>query len=158
MLRSRWPRLVLVVLVLSAVACGGDDDGNVNGRPDAEPTVPDADPGAPDAEPEQGISCGAEVCDEASQECCVDGAGQTCVATDTCAGTTFGCDGPEDCPEPNEICCGMGEGAHCQAAAECVQAVCHDHDDCPNEGELCCTVGQDTVSRCLAVQVCPGGP
>jgi hypothetical protein len=154
MMRSHWLGLALVVIAALAAACGK----NGGSAPDADPTVPDADTTAPDAGETVGIPCGAATCDEATQECCVDGnGGQTCVATGTCEGTAFGCDGPEDCTEGGEICCGMGEGAHCAPVTECAQAVCHVDEDCPAEGAKCCTVGGDQVSRCLLVAMCPGG-
>jgi hypothetical protein len=103
-----------------------------------------------------GIPCGADACDEATEECCVDGDAQTCVAADTCTSTTFGCDGPEDCRIEGEICCGAGDGAHCEVALECGQAVCHLDADCASANEKCCTLAGDAVKRCFPV-MCPIG-
>jgi hypothetical protein len=146
--------LGLVLVAIVAVGCGGKNDGS--GDPDASTTT-DSDETSPDADVQEGIMCGAAICDEATQECCVDDqGGQACAAIGECTGTVFGCDGPEDCPVEGEICCGMGEGAHCQAANTCLaDVVCHVDDDCPTEGDKCCPVTNTLFNRCLRVAMCP---
>jgi len=160
---ARW--LVLAGLVLAA-ACGdnirdgadGDDDGPIDAR--AGDGAIDADPNAPDAMPVDGapnsVTCGDDDCDLATEQCCVEVGGSTCIPSgDTCGGTPLTCDGPEDCPEADDFCCGhTGGNASAECATTCQNGVtvCHDETQCA-EGELCCPQ-LDGFSACIETLVC----
>jgi hypothetical protein len=164
MLRLRCGTYMLALVTSIALACGGDDDGgdsgdngdDTSGADAGDTNQPDASGSTSDAGPTEGIPCGDDTCDETAEECCVDGeGGQTCVDTDTCEGTTVGCDGPEDCTVDGEICCGEGDGAQCVAAVECNNEICQTNEDCPDEARPeCCALGQSPIKECLAE--CPG--
>lgn len=67
------------------------------------------------------IVCGGDVCDLASEECCVPfGAEGTCVATGTCENAaTFTCSSSAQCEE-GEVCCFSGGGGPgTDPSAEC---------------------------------------
>jgi hypothetical protein len=115
------------------------------------------DAAATDPDAAVGVMCEAATCG-AGEECCVQGQARTCVASGTCNGTNFDCDGAEDCATAGQVCCygggqGPNGGTSCTAAASCPGPTCGSAADCtmaPNT--MCCTVGQLQV--CLAV--CPG--
>ncbi len=138
-------RIVLALLGLGGVvvfsACGGGDDEVIDASPvaDADLSAIDADPNAPDAA--VGLPCGTDTC-EANEECCAGPGGSECVATGTCANTTFSCDGDEDC-DGGEICCPTGGGGtECLANDTCPTPQCETNDDCEAPTPNCCTVGQ----------------
>lgn len=167
-------KLVLFVM-LSAIAglsCGDDESGedvDASVQADADPNAPDADtasadadPAAPDAGPQNaGIECGGSVCDETTQECCLDplgGSAEMCVDTGTCQTVTIGCDGPEDCPSmgggQRTFCCARGGGGdtggtECSMSNQCQFEACHTPDDCPQDAPECCDTG-----GLLPVNVC----
>jgi hypothetical protein len=172
-----------ITVLLSAflfVACSGGSGSDENDASiavsDADPNAPDADPNAPDgatardagsspdgsvgsvsdAGATAGISCGMDVCNENTEDCCFVGGGgggsATCVASGTCEGTPSTCDGPEDCG--GDICCGSFAGASCSATCEGQAAeLCHTEADCQTTGDMCCDFGP--LSICAAS--CGGG-
>lgn len=145
-----------VVVALAAAACGDDDGNGGDDAPEHDAAAIDADPNAPDATPvvpdaAVGVQCGAEMCDPATEECCVDQQTTSCVAAGTCPGTTVGCDGPEDCAD-TEACCVGQTGSECVAADTCEVVVCHVAEDCPDVGDECC----DLPAGAFCAPNCPG--
>lgn len=160
-------RLLLVTCLAFVAACGdstnGDDqpaiDANGTAAPDSNPNIPDAGPVPTDGS--VGVSCGAEECDPATQECCVTqgGGAQACVDTGTCTGESFQCDGIEDCPTAGDVCC-FGAGgpqdpvSACTPSGDCDTPTCQTADDCPDpDNQLCCPLGVTSV--CIEAPVCP---
>ena len=160
--------LLVCFFAVSIAACGDDDGGDDDGTPidAAEIDTPldiDAPDGTIDADTSDtpgnntdaaiGTVCGTATCTTA-QECCVQGQGRTCVASGTCQGVNFDCDGTEDCSN-GDVCCyggGGNGGTSCVAAASCPAPTCGSATDCPTQGQQCCMVGQIHV---CAMQ-CPG--
>lgn len=153
----RTTSILVSLLSLALVACGGDDDngsGDTDGAvADADTTTPDADPNAPDAA--AGVQCGDAVCD-GTQDCCVTGAGaggSECVEAGTCAGTSFSCGSAEDCEGEGELCCPVaGGGTECQLTTNCTVPQCVMETDCTTPGHQCCSIGATMV----CAPNCPG--
>jgi hypothetical protein len=141
---------------LDANAIDANNNNNNNGdAADSDGAVAiDAPNGGIDAA--VGVMCDTDFC-TAGEECCIQGMNRSCVATGTCNGTNFDCDGIEDCAGAGMVCCfsgagGPGGGSTCTDAASCPTPTCAGAGDCtmaPNT--MCCTVGQLQV--CLAA--CP---
>jgi len=189
-------KFCLALGALAFAGCGDDDGGGTTvdaaidaaATPDARPidarvidaAIPDAriiPPPATDAGMGQTM-CGAQVCNQMTQKCCVqpNGAGgimSMCVATaDPCnGGGVASCDGTEDCTN-NQVCCAdFNAGtnmfmAQCkpygQGANECSGnfniatmsgsvVACNNAGDCPTDKPVCqrCTYqGQMLPSAC----------
>ena len=170
----RSTHLILITIATLAFAACGDKNGDDDGVTQHDAAPADADPNAPDAEPgpspdaaANSVTCGADACDTASEQCCVDQGGATCLAlADTCGGTTLGCDGPEDCPGGTDVCCARGGGGGgggggevevaCAAACNNGLVACHLDTDCA-EGEHCCG-DPDGYRVCLELPQCPAAP
>jgi hypothetical protein len=169
-------RSITLLGLISAVAglalsCGSDSNNGIDapaGGIDSPPGTIDSPPGTIDAAIDSapggadaaiGVACGAEVCDPANQECCVDnGGGQTCVDQGNCAGFTLTCDGPEDCMTAGDACCavggGGGGGTECRGTGGGCQAeLCHVQTDCTTATDQCCPIPTVGYSACFAV--CP---
>jgi hypothetical protein len=154
----------LLVMLVIAAACGdnkaapeGDGGGSEGSAIDA-PSTTDTDGSLVDGpaamtDAAVGVTCGPLTCNP-GQDCCVQGAGQTCVAPGTCTGVVFACDGSEDCTTAGQVCCigGPGGGSTCEAAASCQTPTCVVATDCPHPNQECCAVG---VMHVCANQ-CPG--
>ena len=157
-----------LVLSLAATAfvfsCGGDDSNNTVDAPptiDSPPAIdspPPADAPPPDAA-SNSVTCGAETCDTATQDCCLDNTSGNlnCVPSGTCGMITITCDGPEDCGSATDECCASDAGAACAppGGGMCDAQLCHVPGDCPNPGDMCCPLGTTGISACFA-GACPG--
>ena len=154
-----------LLAVLVVLACGSDT--KMTDAPGAGSGSDASGSGAIDAPADgtgmgsgggSGTTCGNTSCDS-TQECCVTGGGGggSCVATGTCSGVAFGCDGPEDCTNGDVCCFGNGgggsggtEGSECKPANQCQLNACHLNTDCGGSTPMCCTVGSTPYKVCLA--------
>jgi hypothetical protein len=137
-------RILIMVGLACLVGCGGDDTstGDAATVTDDAATVDGA----------IGLECGTMTCD-ATQDCCVQAGGaQSCVATGTCQGTTFACDGNEDCASTERCCPVAGGGTECTTGTTCQIPSCEMDTDCPTQGHKCCSVGTQKV----CAPNCPG--
>lgn len=126
---------------------GGRPDG---GRPDGGPfpidaSLPPTDAGPPPvdaATPPGPIACGASSCDSATQTCCIQQGGATCIAKGaTCQGGALACSSASSCGA-GEVCCASLGGAGGGGAA--CRTTCG-----PTGIQLC-----DSDAECTAPETC----
>ena len=144
-------RPLLPVLLVTFLACGGDDDGGGD-APNIDASASSSDAAADEADASAGgngngsVDCEGTPCD-APNVCCAVDTDVTCVAPESCEGFARSCDDPGDCGG-DQYCCFSEEGIACGPAEGCMFAFCLTPADCPDEGDMCCGVEDDNPGVC----------